>query len=159
MDNQTPNQQPIINKTTKEDILPDTPLVVNEIPHGKLLATLYFLLDAFDRAQVTFFLVKQTAHDAMTGHQLTGDHLDVGVRNNEWINGNQEILFPYFEQEHVELKSELPESLTYEWQDVPFTIHFYPDNECLLALNTLAYEYESWFIPNQFERFEKEFDK
>jgi hypothetical protein len=80
------------------------------------------------------------------------------VRNNEWINGNQEILFPYFEQEHVELKSELPNQLTYEWQGIPFVIHFYADNECITALIPVTYEYESWNIPNQFERFEKEYD-
>lgn len=131
----------------------------NSIGHHKMLSGLYFLLDAFDRAQVDFFLVKQTAKDAIHKDQLKGDHLHVGVRNNEWINGNQEILFPYFDQEHVELKSELPDSLTYEWQGIPFTIHFYTDNECLMALNTIAYEYESWFVPNMFERFEKEFDK
>jgi hypothetical protein len=160
MDNQIPNQTPIVPVPEIPQIHPvvaDKPVV--ELPHDQLMKGLYFLLDAFDRAQVTFFLVRQTAKDAINQHQLTGDHLDVGVRNNEWINGNQEILFPYFDQENVVLKSELPDSLTYEWQDIPFTIHFYNDNECITALNTVAYEYEGWYIPNQFERFEKEFDK
>ena len=130
----------------------------NVLDHHKMLSGLYFLLDAFERAQIQFFLVRQTAHDAKELHQLRGDHIHVGVRNNEWINGNQEILFPYFEQEHVELKSELPNELTYEWQGIPFTIHFYDDNECLMALIPVRYEYEDWNIPNQFERFEKEFD-
>lgn len=155
---------PIQPLATEDVSLPATPPVeivtpkIPNLPHHQLLATLYFLLDAFDRTQITFFLVRQTAKDVKSLHELTGNKLEIGVRNNEWLNGNQEILFPYFEQERVELTSELPNELTYVWQGTPFTIHFYQDNECITALVPFSYEHEMWNLPNQFERFEKEFD-
>ncbi len=129
-----------------------------DLSHDKLLPTLYFILDSFERASLDFFLIRQTAKDAIASHQLTGDHIDIGVRNNEWMSDAKDILFAYFDDEHVEKKEEVPGHITFQWKDVPFTLHFYEDNPCITALNTITYEYETWHIPNQFERFEKEFD-
>lgn len=128
-----------------------------QIPHELLLRCLYFLYDAFDRAQMDFFLIRKTAHDAIKGGELS-HHLDIGVRKNEWINGKG-VLFMFFNEEHVKIALETDEVITCEYQEAPFVIHLYDDNPCLLALNTIEYEHETFKIPNMFENFEKEYDK
>lgn len=158
MDNQTTSQI-IIEPVQKAEIILDAKPVVTDLGHAKLLSGLYFIHDAMHRAMLHFFLVKQTAREAIARKQLSGDHIDIGVRNNEWANDSKDILFSFFDNEHVTKISELPDQITFSWQDVPFTIHLYDDCEPLMALIPITYEYESWDIPNQFERFEREFDK
>lgn len=171
MENQTPNivykmvDGKLQKMTASPDSVslpvaaPDAPATLTDLGHDKLLSTLYFIFDAFERSGLDFFLVKQTAKDAIAEHQLTGDHIDIGIRNLEWANDQKDVLFPYFDQEHVEKLKEEPGILEFKWQDVPFTIHFYDDNPCTTALIPLVYENEHWKIPNQFDVFCKEFDK
>jgi len=127
--------------------------------HEQLLKGLYFIFDAFKRCSINFFLVRETAHNAMTEHMLEGDHLDIGIRKLEWVNDQKELLFPFFEQEHVEIVNDLPDIITCKWQDIPFTIHLYDDNLCTTALVPIVYEHEHWKIPNRFDLFEKDYDK
>jgi hypothetical protein len=124
----------------------------------KLLTTLYFLYDAFERASLDFFLVRQTARDVINGKRLTTMPVTIGIRHNEWIGGNEELLLAYFEQEHVEMTEKADDHVTFVYQDIPIMMHIYRDSDSVTALNSVAYEFETWKIPNQFERFEKEFD-
>lgn len=128
-----------------------------ETSHEILLRCLYFLYDAFNRAQIDFFLIRQTAKDAINGNELS-HHLDIGVRKNEWVTG-KEILFMFFGEEHVKIKTESDILITCEYQEAPFVIHLYDDNPCLLALNPIEYQYESFKTPNMLEAFEREYDK
>lgn len=130
-----------------------------DLGHDKLLATLYFIFDAFERCGIEFFLVKDTAHKAMQERKLEGDRLDIGVRQLEWNNDQKDILFAYFDQERVEKTKDEPGIVEFTYQDIPFVIHLYEDNPCVTALVPIIYENEHWKIPNQFTRFEKEFDK
>lgn len=159
MDNQ--NNQPIQVLPTEsiEEEASQPVKVVTSFPHHQLLSCLYFVQDAFERASLEYFLVRDTAKAAIESKQLHGATIDIGVRHNTWSSDQKDIIFTFFSGERVEQISDLPNSLTFSWRDIPFTIHIYDDNECLLALNTIRYEYETWFVPNQFERFEKEFDK
>lgn len=131
---------------------------IEDLGYSVLLSCLYFLFDAFERCGLDFFLVRDTAKKAKTSYMLEGDHIDIGVRQNEWANDQKDILFPYFEQEHAEKISELPNEIVYKWNDVKFTIHIYPDNPLLLALVPINYEHEIWKIPNNFEEFDKQYD-
>lgn len=140
--------------TPKEPVKP-----VVDLGHHKLLSTLYFIFEAFGRAGIDFFLIRDTAHKAMTEHMLEGDHIDIGVRSLEWANDQKDLLFAYFDQEGVSKTKDEPGIIEFIYQDVPFVIHFYEDNPCVTALIPIIYENEHWKIPNQFTRFEKEFDK
>lgn len=139
-------------------VKPPEPTVI-DLGHDKLLSGLYFIFDAFERCGLEFFLVKDTAHKAMQERKLEGDHLDIGVRQLEWNNDQKDILFAYFDQERVEKTKDVPGLVSFKWNDIPFTIHLYEDNPCVIALVPIIYENEHWKIPNQFVRFEKEFDK
>lgn len=163
MDNQ------ITNQPTQEEIEKDVKEVVDEvrqeiydksrdISHHELLSCLYFIFDAFSRVGMDFFLVKQTAKWMMNEDELRGDHLDIGVRSLEWANDNKDMLFEYFNYEHVKILSQLPNKITFEWHEIPFTVHLYEDNPCITSLKPIVYEHEGWFVPDQFERFEKEYD-
>jgi hypothetical protein len=131
----------------------------SDLGHTKLLSCLYFIFDAMERAGLEFFLVKDTAKKAMTEYMLEGDHIDVGLRINEWQNDQKDILFMYFQDERVEQTKDEPKLLEFVWNDVPFRIHLYPDSMCTLALVPIVYEHETWRIPNRFDIFEKEYDK
>ena len=126
----------------------------------ELLACLYFIFDAMERCGLDFFLIRQTAKDVQKGvfANLTGDHIDVGVRLNEWANDHKDLLFPFFDQEHVETVSQLPNELTFKWKDVPFTIHLYTDNPCVTALVPIVFQNEDFKIPNRFDIFEEKYD-
>lgn len=130
-----------------------------DLGHEKLLSGLYFIFDAFERCGLDFFLIRDTAHKAMNEEKLEGDHLDIGVRQLEWNNDQKDLLFAHFDNEHVEKTKDIPGLVEFTWQDIPFSIHLYEDNPCVTALVPIIYENEHWKIPNQFARFEKEFDK
>ena len=55
-----------------------------DLGHDKLLTCLYFLWDAFQHGLMVFFLTKDTAKYAIENVLLYGDHIDIGVRKNEW---------------------------------------------------------------------------
>lgn len=136
------------------------PLVpVKELTHDQLIRTLYVIWDGFKRSYMDFFLLRQTAKDALAGKQLTGGHIDIGVRKNEWVSGNKPILDIFFENEHVKVVKDNTEIYEGIYQDVPFTIHLFSENECLSSLIPFNYEHERWLVPNRFEHFDKEIDK
>jgi len=143
--------QPQANVTEKEKPI--------DLGHEKLLSCMYFIFDAFERCSIEFFLVRDTATKAKTEYMLEGDHIDIGVRSLEWQNDSKDLLFPYFDQEHVTKIEEEADHMTFKWNDVAFTIHFYADNPCVTALIPIVYEHEHWKIPNRFDIFEKEYDK
>ena len=151
--------KPIVidNSDPKQKILVDS----NRFTSEELLACLYFIFDAMERCGLDFFLIRQTAKDVQKGvfANLTGDHIDIGVRLNEWANDHKDLLFPFFDQEHVETVSQLPNELTFKWKDVPFTIHLYSDNPCVTALVPIVFQNEDFKIPNRFDIFEEKYDK
>ena len=133
--------------------------VITDLGHQKLLSCLYFIFDAFERIGMDFFLVKDTARKAINEDMLSGDHIDIGVRDLEWTNDEKEVLFTYFGQEHVQEISNLPHKITFKWNGVTFTIHQYPDSFHLQAPVIIVYEHEHWKIPNRFDIFDKEGEK
>lgn len=152
-----PTTQPGEVITTKPEVIEKVNDIVNEFTHEQLMRCLYFLYDAFHRAAVDFFLVKDTAKNALSKHMLD-TKIDVGVRRLEWSNDNKDMLFPFFEQERVNIIKQDDFRLDCTYQDIPFTIHIYDDNPCIKYLVPIVYEYEGFLVPNQFDVFEKEYD-
>lgn len=133
--------------------------ISQDLGHEHLLKVLYFFFDAFSRSGINFFVVRDTAKWMRNQDQLRGDHLDVGIRKLEWISGNQDLFNIYMQNEGLTPTKETDKLLEYVYQGVPVTIHLYPDNECITALTSIVYEHESWMVPNQYERFVKEFEQ
>ena len=135
---------------------PAPPNELKAVSHELLLRCLYFLYDAFERPPMDFFLVRDTAKQAIAGEQLSG-YVEIGVRRNEWVNGS-DILFMFFGEEHVKTLNEDPNWIECEYNETPFIIRLYDENKCLAALNSIVYEYETFKLPNMFDIFCKEFD-
>lgn len=106
-----------------------------------------------------FFLLRNTAKQALAGKMLRGERIDIGVRKNEWTSGQKPILDIFFDHEHVEKVRETEDVYEGIYRDVPFTIHLFPENECLSALVPLVYKQERFLIPNRFSYFDKEVDR
>lgn len=117
----------------------------------ELLNALYWIWDAFDRANVQFFLVHQTAEDAMKNYDLTGDKVEVGIRRNEWVSGGRRLLDAF-------LDTPLTESDTtaeYVHDGVTILLHNYDDIPSIMQLNPIIYRNESFTVPNPYSEFKE----
>lgn len=129
---------------------PIDPSIDPSIDPDKLLVALYWIWDAFERTNMPFFLVKQTAKDVMAHKNLTGNKVTVGVRRNEWISGARRILDafiqPIDENENVAL---------YEHQGVPIEVYVYEDHDCIINTDMIRYRHEEFKLPNPYSTFEQ----
>jgi hypothetical protein len=113
-----------------------------------LLTALYWIWDAFDRANVPWFLAKQTAEDALKGLSPAGGKLEIGIRKNEWTSGGRRILDAY-----ITPISETDGLVIYEYAGVPIHMHVYEDSDCIINTNAFMYERESFATPNPFDEY------
>jgi hypothetical protein len=116
-----------------------------------LLDALFWIWDAFDRANVKMFLVLQTAEDAMKGRELSGRSVDIGIRRMEWVSGGRRILDSFLGDPETETN----DIATYTHNDTPVTLHIYDDDDCIINLDSITYKYEQFHIPNPYSRFKK----
>lgn len=142
----------IVEIPTADDTMPFDGVVT--VSADKLLQALYKIWDAFERANVPFFLVHQTAEDAMKQRDLTGDKVEVGVRRMEWISGGRRIIDGF-----ITPVSEDKDAALYEFDGVPVIVHVYDDHECIIQTDMVRYRYEEFKVPNPYETFQKVFSK
>ncbi len=131
---------------------------VIDLPHGDLLNALFFMWEAQQRCAMDFFLTRSTAKAAMTSHMLDGDTLDLGVRKLAWVSDNKDLLMIFLANEPIKIVEETPDILRLEYKGVKINLRIYEDNDCVRNLIPVHYEHEDFWLPNQFERFTKEFD-
>ena len=134
----------------------DTKPVVEEksLTHAQLLAALYWCYDSFSRVPILFFPIFDTAKQIMKNDELSGTHLDIGVRELEWYSGGKSILDAFID--HFMIPTESTGNIvTYKVDGVPIRIHILKDDVCLTQCDTVLYEHEDFKIPNPYERFEK----
>ncbi len=117
---------------------------------AKLLEALYYMLDAFDRANMRFFLVGDTARSAIANKDLTGSHIEIGVRANEWRSGAKRIL-----DDFAPPVKETDGGALYEYGGVPIMLITYPDSPEVMAPDMVRYRYEEFYVPNPFSSFEE----
>lgn len=147
-----PQLQPIKVEPKPTQVSPmfrDSVTVTSE----RLLKALYWIWDAFERANVPYFLTGQTAVDAMANKPLSGEKVTVGIREVEWISGGGRILRTFLGEPHYEDKR----YAQYEFEGVPVFIEKYDDHECIIATDTIIYGYETFRVPNPYETFVKLF--
>lgn len=120
--------------------------------HDQLIKALYYMWDAFDRANMRYFLVGDTAHAVKAQKELTGDGIDLGIRLMEWRSGAKNI-FDTFAGQPI---TEEGDTLTYVHEGVPIRLHVYePDDSCIIATDPVMYRNENFSLPNPLERFEE----
>ena len=124
--------------------------VQNKVSSEKLLDGLYWIWDAFERANVHFFLVGQTAEDAIANKDLSGHAVEVGVRKNEWIAGGRRIIDAF-----ITPKEEEEMIVLYEHEGVPVILKVYEDSDCVRQTDTIMYRYERFQIPNPMSTFKE----
>lgn len=132
---------------------PTVQIVEEELPPSpsELLNALYYAWDAFDRANVVFFLVNQTAKDVKDQFDLTGNGVEIGIRRMEWVSGGRRMLDAF-----LGLPTEESESQAiYLYNNVPITLNIYEDSSCITSPDTILYRNEVFRLPNTLELFEK----
>jgi hypothetical protein len=123
-----------------------------QFTHDQLIAALYYIWDAFDRANMRWFLVGDTAQLVTKNKDLVGDGIDVGIRLMEWRSGSKNIFDSFIGDPDMEEE----DLVTYIHNKVPIRLHIYePDDECIIATNPLMYRNENFSVPNPPERFEE----
>lgn len=123
---------------------------LQEFSSQQLLDALYWIWDAFERSNVPFFLVFQTAEDAIKQHDLTGDRVEIGVRRMEWVSGGKRIIDAF-----VMPLSEGKDEAIYEYRGVPVIVHVYDDSDCVVQTDMVRYRYEEFKIPNPYSKFKE----
>lgn len=121
------------------------------IPPDQLLVALYYVWDAFDRCNVPYFLVNQTAEDAIAGRNLTGNCIEIGIRRTEWISGGRRLIDNFLGLP-VE---ESPTLATYKHEGVPILLYNYEDHECIVQTDMIHYAHEEFKVPNPYSAFKE----
>lgn len=116
--------------------------------HNQLLKALYWAHDLFDRANMAFFLVYNTAEDVLQKKQLEGDNVQVGVRLLEWNSGAKVIIDTF-----AQPTSKDTDTATFVYEGVPVVVHVYTDDPCITSPDTVIYHAEYFKLPNPYKRF------
>jgi hypothetical protein len=119
-----------------------------DFSHDQLLQALYWVHDLFDRANMPFFLVYNTAESVLQKKQLEGDSVQVGVRLLEWNSGAKTIIDTFAQPDMKE-----SEEATYIYNGVPVVVHVYTDDRCITSPDTVIYNAEYFKLPNPYRRF------
>jgi len=131
--------------------VPTPPVVVKkEIDTTKLLDALYKIWDAFERSNMQFFLINDTAKNAKANKDLKGDRVEIGVRKMEWLSGARRILDIY-----IQPTEETETEALYVFDNVPVVMKILDDSDCIMSPDSINYRYETFKIPNTIEQFDK----
>lgn len=144
------------NPTVKEYVA----AVKKDWPHDKLVSALYWIYDAFDRANMGYFFVYSTAESILQQKDLEGDGIHVGVRFNEWTSGSKPI-FDAFAGEPVvksnikaeTLKNIMNDIYIYDHEGIPVFLYVFNDHPCIIDTNQIQYRNEFVRLPNPYSQF------
>lgn len=126
--------------------------ITSSFSNDQLMKALYYAWDAFDRCLMQWFLVGDTAEQAIKQVDLRGDGIDIGVRKMEWVSGTERI-FSAWMGEPTEATDTLK---TYYHEGVPIRLHIYePDDDCIIATDNFMYRNEQFSVPNPMQRFKE----
>jgi len=120
-----------------------------DIDSPLLLNALYWIFDAFERSNMTFFLTYSTAESVLEQKDLEGDKITVGIRDMIWQSGARQIFDTY-----VQYKDKEDNKLTYIADNgVPVELTIFSDDECIMSPDTKMYHSEAFQLPNPYSRF------
>lgn len=104
---------------------------------------------------MTMFLTGHTAETALANAYLSGDRITIGVRENEWRSGSTPILLAFTGLPVAETATEV--IFKNPFNDVPVFLHIYPDDETIIAPQTIFYANEHFNVPNPYALFTQHF--
>ncbi len=153
------------------DVPPDTAYLINteaitpplgtlgveekNYSHEQLLIALYWIYDVFERANMNFFVIDDTARAIRRQGNLYGSQVTIGTRLLEWVSGSKTLIDTYLQDESIDTTEE-PDKVTYIAPNgVPIVLHIFNGDETITSLDQIPYEHEYFQIPNPFERFEE----
>lgn len=128
-------------------------------PHEKLLESLYWIYDVFERSNMNFFLVYSTAEKVLQKRQLEGDKVEIGVRRLEWENGSRDLFDTYMQDEGIEAVFEDDRVFYRSPNGIPLIIYLFDDHICVRSLDQVPYENEYFQMPNPYSQFMEVFRK
>lgn len=132
--------------------------IIKDLGHDRLLEALFFFWDAFERSNINFFLIRDTAKQVMAGSSLSGDRLTLGLRKLEWIGGQERVFKAFMEYEKYPPKNHGDNYMMFDYKGVPVYLYIYDENPALEALDVVFYQNDTFNIPNPMSVFEK-YDK
>lgn len=118
-----------------------------QFTHEKLLKALYWVYDLFERANIPFMLLGETAKCAHNNIKLSGDGIEIGVKDTDWHESNIRIIESCYLANTIE-----KHKVTYTHEGVPITcliIKDYGRNN--YSYNQVMYEREFFNLPNPYE--------
>ncbi len=147
--------------TKKSTIGASTETVVLEksinYPHEALLEALYFFWDAFERSNLYFFLIRDTAKQVIANRELEGDKLTLGLRRMEWQGGGDRIFNSMIQHEKVEVEKH-DDYILFHFKNIPVYLYLYDENPTLSSFDSVFYQMESFNTPNPFKEFDEKYD-
>lgn len=123
-------------------------VVVEQKPqytHEQLLKALYFAYDLFERAQIPFMLLGDTAKAAKDGYLLSGDGIYIGVKETDWHESNIRVIEACYMADIVERGK-----VTYLHEGVPIYCSIIKDYNGY-SYDQRMYQREFFNFPNPFE--------
>jgi len=119
--------------------------------HEELVQALYYIDDVLSRGSIPYFVIKETADSVMSGKDLYGEAIHIGVRKTDWESSAFNII--NLVAEAVEMTSKLVE---YEYLGVPIYINIFNKNHpCIESTNPIPYAMEYFYTPNPYTQFQK----
>lgn len=141
---------------SKEEV--ESPPLVVDLGHDKLLEALFFFWDGFERSSIDFFLIGDTCKQVKADKELSGDKLTLGVRRLEWDSGQGRVFEAFMEHEkQTPLKKD--DLLIYDFKGVPVFVYLYEDNPCLTGLDIVFYANETFNTPNPYNTFAEKYER
>lgn len=129
-----------------------------EFSSEALLDALFFFWDGFERANLNFFLVRDTLEQVVNGEDLHGDALSLGLRKLEWNGGGEGVFRAFMEHEKVLPVGKAENYILARYKDVPVFLYLYEDNPCITGLDIVFYKYETFNIPNPWKTFRERYE-
>lgn len=148
----------IPNSPNKRITAVEPEIVDLDLGHDKLMKALYWVWDMFDRSNQPFFLVHDTAEQAIKHHALKGSKVEVGIRRNEWNSGATRVLLTIMGEPLEFTQSENEEGYDiarFEHEGVPVFVYIYPDAECVMQLDSIHFQHEWFKVPNPYTKFKE----
>lgn len=124
-------------------------------PHEELLAALYWIYDVFERANMNFFVIDDTAHQMRRLDTLSGPQISIGIRLLEWMSGSKTLLDTYFQDDSIDVTLEQDKVTYISPNGVPVVLYIFDGDETITSLDQIQYASEFFQIPNPIDRFEE----
>lgn len=101
-----------------------------------------------EAAGIVFFLDRDTAESVLTGYNLEGDGVHIGVRDVEFRSSGFSVVDVY-----ANATERTQKCITYMYGDVPIYVHIYKSHPTIEGFDIRNYCNEFWNLPNTWERF------